>query len=111
MPPFQSRSLPTAHAVSKLDSACHKRQWQKSKTVDAHPLVGRRVAVPQRFTEVEDDGDGFCFGAIVLSVVNAKRAILKFDYTCEREAFSLPLVRSWLCDAGVDPLCDALSSL
>lgn len=75
-----------------------------------HPLVGRRVSVPQRFTEIEDNGDGFCFGAIIISA-DEKRAWVKFDYTGEREAWSLKLVREWLADKGVDPLCDALGAL
>lgn len=93
------------HAPAK-SSAIHKRRHQQV----AHPLVGRRCSVPQRFTEVEDDGDGFCFGAIITRVVDG-RALLKFDYTGDVEAYSMRLVREWLCDAGVTCLCDALSNL
>ena len=75
-----------------------------------HALVGRRVAVPQRYTEVADDGDGFCFGAIIVSA-DDKRAILKFDYVGDVEGYSIKLVREWLSDAGIDPLCDVLSQL
>ena len=95
-------------ALAMLRSAIQKKS--RAKTAPAHPLVGRRCAVPQRYTEVEDDGDGFCFGAIIVSA-NEKRAVLKFDYTGEREAWSTQLVREWLADAGVDPLCAALSGL
>ena len=76
-----------------------------------HPLVGRRVAVPQRYTEVEDDGDGFCFNATI-TTADKQRAWLKFDYTGEREAWCLALVQEWLIDTrGVDALSDALRSL
>ena len=42
----------------------HKRR-DRTGNLYAARLVGRRLAVPQRYTEVEDDGDGFCFGAVV----------------------------------------------
>ena len=91
--------------------AIQKKTHRNSTSVAArHPLVGRRVAVPQRYTEVEDDGDGFTFGAIVVSA-DDKRALLKFDWTGERERWSLKLVHEWLADKGVDPLCDAFGAL
>ena len=89
------------------------RAIQKRRHRDAatrHPLVGRRVSVPQRYTEVEDDGDGFCFGATIIAA-DDMRAFLKFDYTGEREAFSLKLVREWINDKGVDELTNALLGL
>ena len=85
----------------------HKRRRESACTA---ALIGRRVAVPQRYTEVEDDGDGFCFGAVIVAV-DARRAMLKFDYTGEREAWRVELVREWLADAGVEDLNTALSTL
>ena len=97
-------------AVTTLTSAIHKRRDRVANSL-ASRLVGKRLAVPQRYTEVEDDGDGFCFGAKVLSA-NADRAWIKYDYTGECENWSIKLVRQWLRDdAGVDELSAALSSL
>ena len=88
----------------------HKRR-DRTGNLYAARLVGRRLAVPQRYTEVEDDGDGFCFGAVVLSA-DAQRALIKFDYTGEREFWNLKLVKQWLRDdSGVDDLSAALSGL
>ena len=69
----------------------------------AAQLVGRRVRVPQKYTEVEDDGDGFCFGATVIHA-GANRALIRFDYTGDVEGWCLALVRQWL-EADTDPLC------
>ena len=90
-------------------AAIQKRRRGSGETL-RHALVGRRVAVPQRFTEVEDDGDGFCFGAVIVAA-DDRRSVLKFDYTGEREAWSSALVRQWLADSGVDSLCDTLDAL
>ena len=65
-------------------------------------LVGRRVRVPQRFTEIEDDGDGFCFGGAIVES-GERRTLIKFDYTGEVEGWSTHLVREWL-EAPLDPL-------
>jgi hypothetical protein len=60
-------------------------------------LVGRRVSVPQRFTDVEDDGDGFSFEATIIFVDDdSKRALIKYRYTDEVESWRLQLVKSWL---------------
>ena len=83
---------------------------KKQRNPKQHALIGRRVAVPQRFTDVEDDGDGFCFDATVVSA-DEHRAILKFDYTGEREAWNLKLVRSWLSDEGVEDLLGAFTAV
>ena len=75
-----------------------------------HPLVGRRVAVPQKYTEVEDDGDGFCFDAVVIAA-DTGRAFIKFKYTGEIEAWSLSLVKSWLSGAEDASLIASLQAL
>ena len=114
--PSNQRARAAARLTIRPESMLRSRAIQKkphrssTSAATRHPLVGRRVAVPQRFTEVEDDGDGFCFGAIVVSA-DDRRAVIKFDYTGEREAWSLKLVREWLADKGVDPLCDLLGAL
>ena len=96
---------------SPLNGMLRSRGIQKKKRgLVGGELVGRRVLVPQRYTEVEDDGDGFCFGAVVMQQTPG-RAMLKFDYTGEVEAWSVALVRSWLADEGVDDLSSALEAL
>ena len=40
-----------------------------------------------------------------------QRALVKFDYTGDRELYALNLVRSWLCDTGVADLSAALGTL
>ena len=64
--------------------------------------------MPQRYTEVEDDCDDFCFGGQIIAC-DIRRALVLFDYTGERESWPLPLVRRWL-EQDTDPLCAALSS-
>ena len=91
-----------------IKSPIHKQR--RNATISTHPLVGRRVAVPQRFTEVEDDGDGFCFDAVIVSA-DERRAVLKFCYTGEREGYCVRLVRTWISDHGIDTLCGALDTL
>ena len=117
--PFAVFSFHSRMAVSTLmkSRAIQPTITKKRVTLNAdgrnaasHRLIGRRVAVPQRFTEVEDDGDGFCFGAIIVAA-DERRAVLKFDYTGEREAWRLPLVRQWLADDGIDSLSSALDAL
>lgn len=74
-------------------------------------LHHRRVQVPQRYTEVPDDGDGFCFGGTVTHVdTNSCRAYVRFDYTGEVEAYSQVLVRRWLVPLteGYESLCNVL---
>ena len=72
-------------------------------------LIGRRINVPQRFTEVEDDGDGFTFGAVITGISGGLSTI-KFDYTGEIERWPLRLVRTWL-SIDADPLCDLFDKL
>ena len=69
-----------------IKSPIHKQR--RNATISTHPLVGRRVAVPQRFTEVEDDGDGFCFDAIIVSA-DERRAVLKFCWMTQKETQSI----------------------
>ena len=90
-------------------------QWQqlrgvhKATTASGHSLIGRRVSVPQRYTEVEDDGDGFCFGGTIESE-DERRAVVRFDYTGERETYLRTLVRGWLSEADSTELLAAFSS-
>lgn len=79
-------------------------------SIAASTMIGRRVQIPQRYTEVEDDGDGFCFGGQVISI-QRNLALVKFDYTGDLEHYSIPLVRTWLLSEIPDELLDALSSL
>jgi hypothetical protein len=72
------------------------------------PLTGRRVQVPQRYTDVEDDGDGFCFGGSVVHS-DEHRVLIRFDYTGDVESWPLALARTWL-EPDLEPLCLALSS-
>ena len=58
-------------------------------------LIGCRVRVPQCYTEVEDDGDGFTFGATIISG-NLHSVCIIYDYTFERECRPIWLVRKWL---------------
>ena len=58
-------------------------------------LIGCRVRVPQCYTEVEDDGDGFTFGATIISG-NLHSVCIIYDYTLEREWRPIWLVRKWL---------------
>lgn len=101
-PSLRGRGLMVrAFQQTKLISNISKRHADDS-------IFGRRVSVPQRYTEVEDDGDGFCFGGVVISVDRRKRrASILFDYTGERQTWPLSLVRQW-CDPNTDPLCSLL---
>ena len=72
-------------------------------TAASRDLVGRRVSIPQRFTEVEDDGDGFCFGARVIGM-QGKLCLVKYDYTGDIERYSVALVRTWISDIDDDVL-------
>ena len=63
----------------------------------AHGLVGSRVQIPQRYTEVEDDGDGFCFGGRVVGI-QGKLCVVKYDYTGDIERYSIALVRTWVSE-------------
>ena len=95
-------SVPTA-ARRGLSSSSRGSIKKASRT---HALVGRRVNVPQRFTEVPDDGDGFTFGAVILTVAETL-ATIRFDYTGEVERWPLGLVRQWL-DFDDEPLCNLM---
>ena len=68
-------------------------------------LIGRRVRVPQCYTEVEDDGDGFTFGATIISG-NLHSVCIIYDYTFERECRPIWLVRKWL-----EPETDSITSI
>ena len=61
------------------------------------------MSIPQRFTEVPDDGDGFCFGGRVIGM-EGKLCKVKFDYTGDIERYSVALARSWLSDIDDDVL-------
>ena len=81
-----------------------------AKSCRTHALVGRRVSVPQRYTEVEDDGDGFTFGAVVLAVTGQGIVTIRFDYTGEVERWPIRLVKQWL-DFDDSPLCELMERL
>jgi len=68
-------------------------------------LIGRRVCVPQCYTEVEDNGDGFTFGATIISG-NLHSVCIIYDYTFERECRPIWLVRKWL-----EPETDSITSI
>lgn len=68
-------------------------------------IIGRRVRVPQCYTEVEDDGDGFTFGATIISG-NLHSVCIIYDYTFEREYRPIWLVRKWL-----EPETDSITSI
>lgn len=100
--------------------AAHPRTLTPSKSVPSRSairkrspagcdLVGRRVQVPQRFTDVPDDGDGFCFGATII-VGDAKRVTIIYDYTGEVEQWPRNMAIQWL-ELDTDPLCNALERL
>ena len=110
MPPQSSSAVGSACRRSASGSlqGIAKRGRHALRDERASALVGRRVLVPQRFTEVEDDGDGFCFGATIIHT-GANRALVRFDYTGDIEGWSLTLVRQWL-EPDTDPLCLALES-
>ena len=54
------------------------------------------MQVPQRYTEVFDDGDGFCFAGRILAVHGKGLATVRFDYIGDTERYSLALVKQWL---------------
>lgn len=91
-----SKSVPSRSAIRKRSPA-------------GCDLVGRRVQVPQRFTDVPDDGDGFCFGATII-VGDAKRVTIIYDYTGEVEQWPRNMAIQWL-ELDTDPLCNALERL
>ena len=95
----QARDATSARAMSGAVRKPRRR---------TEPLAGRRVQVPQRYTDVEDDGDGFCFGGLVIHG-DERRVLIKFDYTGDVESWPLSLARHWL-EPDLDPLCLALSA-
>lgn len=102
-PPSHSQIPATQQPMpSTLCGAIQKKKRPSSE------LVGRRVQVPQRFTDVPDDGDGFTFGATIING-DAKRVTILYDYTGEVESWASALCKRWL-EPDCDPLCRALES-
>ena len=94
---------------SKFFPSVPSRSAIRKRSPAGCDLVGRRVQVPQRFTDVPDDGDGFCFGATII-VGDAKRVTLCYDYTGEVEQWPRDMANQWL-EPDTDPLCNALERL
>lgn len=94
---------------SKFFPSVPSRSAIRKRSPAGCDLVGRRVQVPQRFTDVPDDGDGFCFGATII-VGDAKRVTLLYDYTGEVEQWPRDMANQWL-EPDTDPLCNALERL
>ena len=92
-------------APSGLRGGIHKRH----KAFERCDLINRRLQVPQRFTDVPDDGDGFTFGATVMHG-DSKRVVIVYDYTGEQEQWPVSMVRQWL-EPDTDPLCHALEAV
>lgn len=89
----------------KKNNTTHFNLIKKQQLVDNYNLIGRRVRVPQRYTEVEDDGDGFTFGATIISG-NLHTVSIIYDYTLERERRPIWLVRKWL-----EPETDSITNI
>ena len=93
---------------SRESRGIKKQQRRAANIVSKHPLVGRCVAVPQRYAGVEDDGDGFCFNATIIEA-DTKRALIKYEYTGEKERWNLEMINKWL-QPDHSALCDSLLS-
>ena len=99
------RAVPSA-VTRKFLSAPPSGAIGKRRRGHQTHLLGRRVCVPQRFTDVEDDGDGFCFGATIIGG-DAKRVLILYDYTGEQESWPSALASRWL-EPDTDPIVIAL---
>ena len=85
------------------------RSIQKRRISEHCELLGRRVAVPQKYTDVDDDpDDGFTFGATVIGG-GFRRVSIRYDYTGEEESWPVALVNRWL-EPDTDPLTRALEA-
>lgn len=89
----------------KKNNTIHFTLIKKQQLSTNYHLIGRRVRVPQCYTEVEDNGDGFAFGATIISG-NLHSVCIIYDYTLERECRPIWLVRKWL-----EPETDSITSI
>ena len=89
----------------KKNNTIHFNLIKKHKLYTNCDIIGRRVRVPQCYTEVEDDGDGFTFGATIISR-NLNTVSIIYDYTLERECRPIWLVQKWL-----EPETDSITSI
>ena len=89
----------------KKHNTTHLSLIKKQQLVDNCNIIGRRVRVPQCYTEVEDDGDGFTFGATIISG-NLNTVSIIYDYTLERECRPIWLVQKWL-----EPETDSITNI
>ncbi len=89
----------------KKNNTTHFTLIKKQQLSTNYHLIGRRVRVPQCYTEVEDNGDGFAFGATIISG-NLHSVCIIYDYTLERECRPISLVRKWL-----EPETDSITSI
>ena len=67
------------------------------------------VILGKLLLDVEDDGDGFCFGAVITHN-DGRLATVKYDYIGDIERWPLSLVRQWL-EPDTTPLCEAMEQL